>query len=370
MSPTSFYPTTRRFGALALVLCVGLGLAACGKTKLGADATQVAAKVDGEEISVHQINAVLARAQGVTQDNVLKTKQDILLGLVDQQIAINLALKDKLDRTPAVVQAVEEAKREILARAAVSKMTEALPKPTDEEAQAYYAANPALFAQRRIFNLQEIGLPKTTPNMDAVRAKVAATKNMEELVTWLRANNVPFSANGSSRAAEQIPLETLPKLHQFKDGQIGLLEANDTFTIVHLVASRTAAVTQEQALPKIKVFLMNQRSATEIKKQKDILKAAAKVEYLGEFAGGEAAFKAKAEADAKAALANQDQAQAKAKADADALAQQRAADQAAAQAEAEARSKARAEARAQAGNKGATTVPPANLEKGLEGLKK
>lgn len=361
----------RRWGQLALVLCACAVVASCSKLKPGTDATQVAARVDGEEISVHQINAVLARAQGVTQANLNKAKQDILLSLVDQQIAINLAVKNKLDRSPAVVQAIEEAKRDILARAAVNQLTEALPKPTDDEAKAYYAANPALFSQRRIYSLQELGLPKTTPNMDAVRAKVAAAKSMEELVSWLRASNIPFGANGGSRPAEQIPLEILPQLHQFKDGQIGLLGTNEAFAIMHLVASRTAAVTQEQALPKIKAFLMNQRSSAEVKKQKDLLKAAAKVEYLGEFAGGEAAFKAKAEADAQAALAAQAQAQAKAHSDAQALAQQKAAEQAATQAEAEARSKARANARAQsAGNQGNTNVAPATLEKGIKGLQK
>ncbi len=352
---------------VALVLCTFL-LASCSKTKT--DATQVVAKVDGEEISVHQINAVLSRAKGITPANLSQVKQEILLGLIEQQLAINLAVKNKLDRTPAVVQSLEDAKRDILARAAINQITEALPKPTDEEAQAYYAATPELFSQRRVFNLQEIGMPKTTPDLAAIRAKVASAKSMEEIVTWLREKNIQFGANGGVRPAEQIPLEILPQMHKLQDGQTQLFETNEAFAIMHLVSSRTVAVTQEQALPKIKLFLTNQRNADEVKKQKNLMKTTAKVEYLGEFAGGEAVFKAKAEADAKAALDATAQAQAKAKADADALAKQRADEQAAAQAEAEARSKARADARAQATTKpGANTVAPLNLEKGIQGLK-
>jgi len=360
--------TPKSYALIALALSSTLLLVSCGKAKT--EATQVVARVDGEEISVHQINAVLSRAQGITPANLPKVKQDILQSLVEQQLAINLAVKNKLDSSPPVVQAIEDAKREILARAAVTRLTESLPKPSDEEAQAYYAANPALFSQRRVFSLQEIGLPKATPDMAGVRAKVASAKTMEELVTWLRGKNIPFSANGGNRPAEQIPLEILPQLHQLKDGQIALFEAKEAFAIMHLVSSRTVAVSQEQALPKIKQFLMNQRSTEEVKKQKDLLKAAAKIEYLGEFAGGEAAFKAKAEADAKATEQAQEQAKAKAKADADALAKQRADEQAAAQAEAEARSKARADARAQSATKaGNSTVAPVNLEQGIKGLK-
>jgi len=362
------HPTPRLIGMAALVLAPCLWLSACSKTSTAA--TQVVAKVDGEEISVHQINSVLSRASGVTPANLAKAKQDILAGLVEQQLAINLAVKNKLDRSPNVVQAIEDAKREIIARAAIEQITAALPKPTDEQAQKYYTDNPALFAQRRIFNLQEISLPKALPEMPAVRDKVASAKNMEELVNWLRTQNIKFGANGGTRPAEQIPLEILPKLHEYKDGQTGLLEAKDSVMIVHLVSSKTAAVTEAQALPKIKLFLSNQRNAEEVKKQKDIMKAAAKIEYLGEFAGGEAAFKAKAEADAKAAAAAQTAAQAKAKADEEAIAKAKADEQAAAQAEAEARSKARAESRAQAASKSGVAAPSAvDLEKAIKGLK-
>ncbi len=359
----------RLIGIAALIVGPGLWLTACSKTSTAA--TQVVARVDGEEISVHQINAVLTRATGVTQANVTKVKQDILAGLVEQQLAINLAVKNKLDRTPAVVQAIEDARREIIARAALEQITATLPTPSDDEVQKYFAENPALFAQRRLFNLQEISLAKTTPDMPEVQAKVAAAKTMEELVTYLRSKNIAFSTNGGTRAAEQVPLEMLPKLHQFKDGQIGLIESRESHVIVHLTNSRSAPVTLEQAAPKIKLFLTNQRKAAALKREKDIMKANAKIEYLGEFAGGETAFKARAEADAKAAQDAQAAAQAKARADADAVAKLKADEQAAAQADAEARAKARAESRAQqAASKPGTATPSAiDLEKGIKGIK-
>lgn len=365
---TSFN-NSRWLGSLVVACAVGALLAGCGKKD--AAATQTVARVDGEEISVHQINGVLAKANGITPETLPKAKREILAGLVDQQLAVNLAMEKKLDRKPEVVTAIENAKREILARAAIDQMLAGQPKPTDEEAQKYYAEHPALFEQRRLFSLQEIAISKAKPyDLAEINAKVAAAKSMEEIGNWLKEQKIEFAANAGNRSAEQIPLEMLPRLHTFKDGQIGVIEGADAIVIMRVLASRLQTVTEAQALPKIKLFLSNQRNTEAVKRMRDEMKAKAKIEYFGEFAGGEAALKAKAEADAKAAAEAAQQAKAKAAADAEALAKQKMDEQAAAQAEAEARSKARAEARAQSATEGKPNEPAAvNLEKGIKGLK-
>ncbi len=362
-------PVTRCLGAIALCATVSSVISGC--TKKDVSATQVVAKVDGEEISIHQINGVLAKATGISPENLPNAKREILERLIEQQIAINAAISKKLDRSPEVVLAIENAKREILSRSIFEQIALGQPRPTDDEARKYFGEHPELFAQRRVFNLQEIALRKSTKDMAVIADKVATTKTIEELLTWLKERNAEFTANGGTRAAEQIPLEILPKLQQFKDGQMGLIEGNDAFFILRVAASRSAPVDEAQALQRIKTFLFNQRGAEAVKREKLALKQQAKVEYLGEFAGGEAAFKEKAAAEARRANESEAQAIAKAKADADALAKLKADEKAAIQAESEAQAKARAKARAQSANNPnpADTSANVNLEKGIKGLK-
>jgi len=365
----SRHPGARLFGAAAIALMTSVLISGCGKKDV--TSTQVVAKVDGEEISVHQVNAVLSKSVGVTPENLPNAKREILDRLIEQQIAINDATSKKLDRSPEVVAAIENAKREIIARSILDQIALAQPKPTDDDARQYFAEHPELFSQRRLFNLQEITLRKPATDISEIAAKVASAKTIEELSVWLKEKNIEFAANAGTRAAEQIPLEVLPKLQQFKDGQMALIEGNDAFFIMRVVASRLAPVEESQALQKIKMFLFNQRGATAIKRERALLKEKAKVEYLGEFAGGEAAFKARAEAEATAALEAEAQAKAKAVADADALAKIKAGEKAAIQAESEAQSKARAEAKALSTSNQKPADPPAtvNLEKGIKGLK-
>ena len=136
-------------------LIFALAIAAgCGKSDDKKAATQVAAKVNSDEITVHQINNVLARAPNVTPEVAERAKREILDKLIDQQLAQQQAIEKKLDRSPNVLQVLEAAKTEILARAYLEQIAAAQPKPTPEEAKKYYAEHPELFARRRVFNLE------------------------------------------------------------------------------------------------------------------------------------------------------------------------------------------------------------------------
>ena len=150
--------------SILLVPSVALGIAGCGNkdAEKPKPATQIAAKVNSGEISVHQLNYVLTRTPGagaVSAEMAPKIRREVLDRLVDQELAVEKAIEKKLDRSPEVLLALENARREILARAYVEQITAGAPKPTIEEAKKYYAENPPLFAERRIYNIQEIVLP-------------------------------------------------------------------------------------------------------------------------------------------------------------------------------------------------------------------
>ena len=87
----SFSSAKLRF-SVVIALAIGTVLATgCGKSDEKKAATQVAAKVNGDEISVHQINNVLTRATGITADNAPQAKREILDKLIDQQLAVQQA---------------------------------------------------------------------------------------------------------------------------------------------------------------------------------------------------------------------------------------------------------------------------------------
>ena len=294
-----------RIAPLLAISLVALMLSACGNKEDKKIVTQVAAKVGSEEISVHQINQVLSRTNtaSTTPQAAQAMRKEVLEKLIDQQLAVDQATEKKLNRSPEVVAQIEAARREVLSRAYIQQLTGALPKPTAEETKKYFLEHPQLFSERRIFNLQELVVPTAAGAavIEQVRSQVAGGKSMEELAAFLKSKDVKFGGGNATRAAEQIPLELLGKVHALKDGQTTIIDNPQGLTVLRLVASQAAAVTEAAALPRIEQFLSNQRGAELVTQDIKQLRAKTNITYMGDFAQAAAGVGAPTGAQASAA---------------------------------------------------------------------
>ncbi len=283
--------SSQRFSITILATALALGLVACGNKDEKKVATQVAAKVGSEEISVHQINQVLSRTNmnGATPQAVQSMGREVLEKLIDQQLAVDQATENKLHRSPDVVSQIEAARRDILARAYIQQISSSTPKPTAEETKKYFADHPQLFSERRVYNVQEIVVPTSSGVADQLRALAAAGKPIEDAAALLKSKNIQFGGGAATRAAEQIPLEILPRIHALKDGQSTLIETPQTITLLRVVSSQSAPVAQDAALPRIEQFLVNQRAGEAVAANIKQLRSSAKITYMGEFANAQSA---------------------------------------------------------------------------------
>jgi EpsD family peptidyl-prolyl cis-trans isomerase len=199
----------RTLARAASLAVLAAALVACGGSRPEGQASQTAAKVNKEEITVHQINHALSRQRAVPADQAASTSHRILEGLIDQQLAIEKAAELKLDRDPAIVQQLDAARRDILARAYLNKVSEGAPKATPDEVKAYYEATPALFKERRVYTLQEALIEATPEQAQTLKKQLDAAKSVTDFLQWARDNGYKVNAQQGVRAAEQLPLNNL-----------------------------------------------------------------------------------------------------------------------------------------------------------------
>ena len=289
-----------RYCIVSLMLVFAI-VAGCSNSKNEKATTQVAAKVNSNEITISQINDVLARTPNVPPEAAERAKREILDKLIDAELAKAEAIGKKLDRTPDVLQALEAAKTEVLARAYVQQFAAAQPKPTSEEVKKYYAEHPELFSQRRIYSIEEISIPAKEGIAVKLQDQLDKTRSLQDTAAWLKSQGIQFTASGGVRAAEQFPLDYLPQMHSMKDGDIRVSEIQKGLLVIRLAASKTAPIDEANATPRIQQFLFNQRLTAAITTEMKRLKEKAKIEYLGEFAipAVESEAKAKAATEAK-----------------------------------------------------------------------
>ena len=276
----------------------------CGKNDDATDpkiATQVAARVNGDEITVHQVNDVLARNPNIAPEFANQAKGEILDRLIDQQLTKQKAIENKLDRSPKVMRAIEAAKSEILARAYQEQIAESLPRPVPVEVHEYYKQHPELFAQRRVFDLEELAFVANSEIATGLREQLTKAHSLQQIADWLQSQGVKFAANRGVRAAEQVSLEMLPKIQAMKEGEMQLFELDGArFQIIRLVASKAVPVDEASVTPRIQQYLANQNTNEALAKEMKKIKERAKIEYLGEFADGAAAkTKAKPQAEGR-----------------------------------------------------------------------
>jgi len=262
---------------------LGLILAGCGGSH-EKGATQAAAKVNSGEITVHQINQVLQQQPGLRPEQADGASREVLERLIDQELAIQQAEDKKIDREPAVVAAIEAAKRDIIARAYADRVAGTVAKPAADEAQAYYNAKPALFSARRIYNLAEFNIEAGADRKAEVEARLKAAKTPAELADWLTAQQLRFTTNRGTQPAESLPLALVDQLAALPDGQGLLLPVPGGLKALVVESSKQAPVKFEQARPAIEQFLGNDRKRAALDAERKALRAKAKIEYLGKFA--------------------------------------------------------------------------------------
>lgn len=287
--PHDFFARSVKVVSCGLVVC--FALVGCGNgsdDKKDKAASQTAAKVNKEEITVHQINYVLQQQKALKPEMVASASMQVLERLVDQELELQKAQEQKVDRDPRVVQQIEFARREIISRAYIEKIGSGAPKPSQEEIKAYYESKPALFAQRKVYLFQEISIESPAESIEKLREELKAAKDISAFVEFLKANSYKFSARQYNRAAEQLPLAGLDAISAMKDGQALFSLAPGGAQVMVLAGSRSQPVDEARAQPAIEQFLLNERKRKLVEDDLTSLRAAAKIEYVGDYADGHA----------------------------------------------------------------------------------
>jgi len=216
-----------------VVLVLAAALPGCERAAAERGSAQLAAKVNGAEISVRQLRSAGAASAGQALEKV-----------IERELLVQQALRAGLDRDPVVKESIDASRRQILAQAWLDKVV-AGRAVSREEVRAFYAEHPALFAERRVYRVRETRL-------------------------------LP---------AERVPLAHLPQLARMSVGESAVFDApagGDALE-VQMVQAEEAPLTEKQATPLIEQFLAGRKrlelAAAEVRRLREV----ATIEYAGEF---------------------------------------------------------------------------------------
>lgn len=275
---------TRSALKLSLTLtCVAVLLAACGRK--AEDTSATLATVNGDKITQAQLDFATKQVAAARPGASAPEASVVLQGLVEQRLAVQKAEKDKLDRNPGVLQALEAARKDALARYYVEQFTAKVPKPTADEIKQYYESHPANFAQRNAYMIQKVDVRVAPDQAGALAASAQAAGSAAAVVDLLKSKGTAVNVTQTMQAAESLgPM--LPKFSTMSPGQTIAIPQPQGLTALTLVEVRPQPVTLAQSQQVIEQFLWNQKKRDALQAETKELRAKARIDYLGKFAPG------------------------------------------------------------------------------------
>lgn len=273
-------------GLVLLIICSAMVLASCGKKDQAASKksdSQVVAIVNGDEITIHQVNNQMAQMGPLDKAQAKTASKQVLAALVEQQLLKQQALNSKLDIDPRVQQAIEASKDQFLAQAYLEQLMQKAPKPSSSEIDTFYKSHPELFENRRIFRLQELVVDVSKDKSAEAETNLKSLKDINQIVKWIKDNNYVFTVNSNVKAAEQLPTALLVKLQALKDGEVLQVPTGNTLNVIQIAASQISPITRTKATPIIEQYFLNQNKKTLAKKEMITLNEKAKIEFSGVF---------------------------------------------------------------------------------------
>jgi EpsD family peptidyl-prolyl cis-trans isomerase len=149
----------------------------------------VVARLDGEDITILEVNAELAGAQippGMSRKDAEKAA---LQNIVLRRMMMNMAKERKIDQSPQFKLQERRMGEQLLVQALASDIAQKVPQPTREETDKFIAEHPEMFAERTIYEVDQIQFARPA---DLAALPLAQAKTMEAVQQVLQEAGIQY----------------------------------------------------------------------------------------------------------------------------------------------------------------------------------
>ena len=260
----------------AIALC--LSLTACGKEATG----QVAAVVNGEEITLQEVNAELGNIN--IPDGVDKkvVQQAALERVVERRLLAQAARDEGLDKTPDYLLRERQLRDALLVQLMSQKTQRAQRVPEQAEIDKFIADNPDMFGNRKIYALDRIQFP--LPKDMAQLKALEDDHSMEEVAAHLQELGIKFVRDNAQMDSAQAGKTRMQQIRALPAGEPFIAPENGMVTVAVIKSERAAPLTGDAARPVAVQAIQNQQLTSAMRDRLKQARAAAEIKYQPDFA--------------------------------------------------------------------------------------
>lgn len=256
--------------AFAAVLAAS---SACSKQAGG----QSVAVVNGEEVSVPELNAELALAGLSGAADQQAAVSETLERVIHRKLLAQAAINRGVDRTPEYLIRQRRMNEELLVGLFSERLSGSVNAPTAAEINRFIAANPSMFQNRSTLFLEQIQLE--TASTASVLQDLKDDRSLQSVAATLVKRGIPFERRSNRLSSAVVPPPLLRQIDQLQPGEPFIVPAGGRVVVSVVARREPAAVSMEQSRRDAAEILRKQKLADAISNQVEALRGSAKIDY-------------------------------------------------------------------------------------------
>lgn len=255
-----------------LLLASALTVSGCKRAATG----QVVAVVNGEEVSLSELNGELQRAGAQSGDKKV-VQAAALQSLVDRKLLVQQARDRGIDKDPDYLQQQRRLNDELMISMLGKQVTKNVPVPATTEVDQYVAANPGMFAQRTIYALDQLqfAAPEDRSKLKALESD----HSLDEVASTLTQMGIKFARQKGVMDSAQTPPGLIKQITALPPTEPFVL-ASGGRVVVSVIADRRIQPLEGDNARQLATQVIRRDAVADIaKKQVKQARDSAKIEY-------------------------------------------------------------------------------------------
>lgn len=255
------------------LLAVLLAASACQKKAEG----QVVAVVNGEEITLNELNAEIAEMNLPPNADKQAARAQILQKMIDRRLLAQAAKEAGIDRDPTYISQERRMDEQLLVSMYGKKAMDTVPVPGNAEVDKFIAEHPAMFADRTRYALNQLQFDMPA---DANRLKELESANsIEDVATRLTAMGIKFEQGKGALDSAVVPEQIISRINSLPAGEPFIVPQGNKVVVSVVTGTEKVALPPEKARS-IAAQALRAQSLNKIGEDRlKEAKAKAKIEY-------------------------------------------------------------------------------------------
>lgn len=255
------------------IAALPLFAAACGAEPTG----QTVAVVNGEEISVAELNQELQTANVPASADRKQVMPALLQRVIDRRLLAQQASEQGVDRTPEFLNRQRRLEEELLIALASKRQADSIRIPDQRAVDAFIAANPGLFAQRTRLQLDQLVFD-TPARPDAIE-RLKTGRNLTELASILTSLGIPFTRTPAQLDTGSLQPQVLRQIQALPPGAPFIVPVGGKMYASVITGRELVNPTQAENRRVAVQVMRNQQLQTSLERQLKQLRGQAEIEY-------------------------------------------------------------------------------------------